>query len=101
MKVEEVPDIFPSAVMLTHGDRSRASSQEIRPTLPASLSHSCRTAHAKLYHSSKSWFSTLGHLPVESHLEFIDSSLVEFSQIEPSVGEPHEPRWKKPVATLI
>ncbi|KAK3774120.1 hypothetical protein RRG08_065781 [Elysia crispata] len=44
-------------------------------------------------------FSTFGHLPLESHMEFIDSSsLVEFSQIEPSVGEPHEPCWKKPIS---
>ncbi|KAK3691943.1 hypothetical protein RRG08_021868 [Elysia crispata] len=55
-------------------------------------------AHAKLYHPRNARSSTLGHLPLESHLEFIDSSLVEFSQIEPSVGEPHEQRWKKPVS---
>ncbi|KAK3792719.1 hypothetical protein RRG08_065548, partial [Elysia crispata] len=35
-------------------------------------------------------FSTYGHLPLESHMEFIDSNLVECSQIEPSVGEPLE-----------
>ncbi|KAK3786980.1 hypothetical protein RRG08_047011, partial [Elysia crispata] len=41
-------------------------------------------------------FFTNGHLPLEYHMEFIDSSLVEFIQVEPSVGEPLEPCWKKP-----
>ncbi|KAK3711734.1 hypothetical protein RRG08_066009 [Elysia crispata] len=40
-------------------------------------------------------FPTYSHLPLESHMEFIDSNQVEFSQIEPSVGEPLEQRWKK------
>ncbi|KAK3786905.1 hypothetical protein RRG08_017501 [Elysia crispata] len=58
-------------------------------------------AHAKLYHPSNARISTFGHLPLESHMEFTDSSQVELSQIEPSVGEPHEPRWKKSLGALI
>ena len=46
-------------------------------------------------------FFTYGHLPLESHLEFIDSSLSNFCQIEPSVKVPLEPRWKKPVSVML
>ncbi|KAK3787570.1 hypothetical protein RRG08_025901 [Elysia crispata] len=69
------------------------------PAQTASLTHQeLQDAHAKCYHPSNARFSTFGHLPLESHMEFIDSSLVEFSQTEPSVGEPHELHWKKPVS---
>ncbi|KAK3769339.1 hypothetical protein RRG08_008832 [Elysia crispata] len=73
------------------------------PAHTTSLSHQqLQDAHAKRITPAmpdcvrNGRFSTYGHLPLESHMEFIDSSLVEFSQVEPSVGEPHEPCWKKP-----
>ncbi|KAK3769391.1 hypothetical protein RRG08_029019 [Elysia crispata] len=55
-----------------------------------------RDFHAKHYHPSNARFFTYGNLPLDSHLEFIDSSLSKFSEIEPSVRVPLEPRWKKP-----
>ncbi|KAK3781922.1 hypothetical protein RRG08_056578 [Elysia crispata] len=54
---------------------------------------SCCEIHT---HYGYALFSTYGHLPLEYHMEFIDSSLVEFIQVEPSVGEPLELCWKKP-----
>ncbi|KAK3773870.1 hypothetical protein RRG08_047644 [Elysia crispata] len=65
-----------------------------------SLTHQqLQEAHAK--HLCPSYASFLGFPPtatcfLESHMEFIDSSQVEFSQIEPSMGEPLEQCWKKP-----
>ncbi|GFS14839.1 presequence protease, mitochondrial [Elysia marginata] len=67
------------------------------PTHITSLTHEqLRDFHAKHYHPSNARFFTYGHLPLESHLEFINDSLNSFSEIEPSVRVPLEPRWKKP-----
>lgn len=57
--------------------------------------------HAKHYHPSNARFFTYGHLPLEPHLEFINSSLSNFSKIAPSVRVPLEPRWKKPQSKHI
>ncbi|KAK3758578.1 hypothetical protein RRG08_041229 [Elysia crispata] len=63
-----------------------------------SLTHQqLQDLHAEHYDPSNARFSTYSDFPLESHIEFIDSSLFEFIQIEPSVGEPLELRWKKPV----
>ncbi|KAK3691944.1 hypothetical protein RRG08_021869 [Elysia crispata] len=62
-----------------------------------SRAHPLQEAHAKCYLAGNARFSTYGHLPLESHMEFIDNSQVEFSQVEPSVGEPLEPCWEKSV----
>ncbi|GFN99728.1 presequence protease, mitochondrial [Plakobranchus ocellatus] len=67
------------------------------PAHITSLTHQqLRDFHAKHYHPSNARFFTYGHLPLESHLQFINASLEKFSQISPSAKVPLEPRWKKP-----
>ncbi|KAK3768289.1 hypothetical protein RRG08_031081 [Elysia crispata] len=50
------------------------------PAHTTSLTHQqLQEAHAKHYHPSNAMFFTYGPLPLESHMELIDISLVEFS----------------------
>ncbi|CAG5126010.1 unnamed protein product [Candidula unifasciata] len=57
--------------------------------------------HATHYHPSNAKFFTYGNLPLENHLEYINTYLDKFSQIQPSTSVPKEPRWDSPKEKLI
>ncbi|BFZ21931.1 hypothetical protein BsWGS_24970 [Bradybaena similaris] len=57
--------------------------------------------HATHYHPSNAKFFTYGNLPLDGHLEYINSYLDKFSQIPPSTTVPKEPRWDKPRDKVI
>ncbi|KAK3756442.1 hypothetical protein RRG08_040347 [Elysia crispata] len=80
-------ELLPS---LTYGIFSRGDVAHI-----ISFTHQqLQDLHVEHNHSSNARFSTYGYLPLESHMEFVDSSLFESSQIEPIVGEPLESTGK-------
>lgn len=52
--------------------------------------------HARHYHPSNAYFYTYGNLPLEAHLEYIESHVLRhFSRIDPETDVPNQPRWNR------
>ena len=53
--------------------------------------------HRRHYHPSNAYFYTYGNLPLEEHLQFIETRVLKnFTRIDPGTTVPSQPRWKKP-----
>lgn len=53
--------------------------------------------HRRHYHPSNAYFYTYGNLPLEEHLQFIETRILKnFTRIDPGTTVPSQPRWKKP-----
>ncbi|XP_035826011.1 presequence protease, mitochondrial isoform X2 [Aplysia californica] len=57
--------------------------------------------HATHYHPSNAKFFTYGNLPLEEHLEFINSNLEKFDKITTKTQVPAEARWDEPRSKSI
>jgi presequence protease len=52
--------------------------------------------HARHYHPSNAYFYTYGNLPLQGHLEYIQSHVLQhFSHIDPGTDVPNQPRWEQ------
>ena len=50
--------------------------------------------HKRHYHPSNAYFFTYGNLPLEDHLQFIATKIMQhFSRIDPETEVPPQPRW--------
>jgi len=55
------------------------------------------TFHQRHYHPSNAYFYTYGNLPLEDHLAFIESKILNnFTKIDPGTDVPSQPRWQEP-----
>lgn len=58
--------------------------------------------HARYYHPSNAFFYTYGSLPLEKHLEFISSKVLNrFTAIDPDSEVPSQPRWREPKTVSV
>lgn len=68
------------------------------PAIIPSLTHAdLKAFHQRHYHPSNSFFYTYGKFPLEKHLAFINSKILQhFQRIDPQTEVPRQPRWVEP-----
>ncbi|MDM8541390.1 insulinase family protein [Desulfococcaceae bacterium HSG9] len=68
------------------------------PSVIPSLTHAdLVTFHHRHYHPSNAFFYTYGNLPLEKHLQFINTKILShFERIDPRTDVPRQPRWSEP-----
>eukprot|EP00088_Acartia_fossae_P057236 TRINITY_DN6675_c0_g1_i1.p1 TRINITY_DN6675_c0_g1~~TRINITY_DN6675_c0_g1_i1.p1 ORF type:complete len:1010 (+),score=221.54 TRINITY_DN6675_c0_g1_i1:31-3060(+) len=64
--------------------------------IPSLSYEELKAFHAKHYHPSNSRIFTYGDIPLETHLETIDSYLNRFEHLEMDTGVPLQARWNNP-----
>lgn len=65
--------------------------------IPRLTHEQLKAFHQRYYHPSNAFFYTYGNLPLKSHLEFIqDTVLKKFQHVDPKTEVPSQPRWDQP-----